>query len=86
MISVPEMENKIKHYIIQVKGILPAIHAVRKHTMLAATKPRNATSVIFGRCVGAKVESEPINIPIEEKLENPHKAYVVIASVLFCIK
>lgn len=58
------------------------MQAVRKQTILAATNPRNATSVILGLCDGAKVESEPINMPIDEKLENPHRAYVVIAFVL----
>jgi len=42
--------------------------------MLAAMNPRIATDVMFDLCDGAREARPPIKIPMDEKLEKPHRA------------
>lgn len=64
---------------------LPAIQAVIKQATLPASMALKTTLVTSAFLEGAMAPSAPIIIPMEPRLEKPHRAYVAMTVDRFCI-
>lgn len=64
------------------KLLLPATHPVMKHAALPAIMALRTMEAKSDFRLGAKAPNPPSKIPMEPKLENPHRAYVATTSDL----
>lgn len=65
-----------------LKRLLPATHPVMKHAALPAIMALRTMEAKSDFRLGAKAPNPPSKIPMEPKLENPHRAYVATTSDL----
>ena len=76
--------NKVQFIRKKSQQRLPATHPVMKHAALPAIIALRTMVARSDFRVGANAPSAPNKIPMEPKLENPHKAYVATTSDLVC--
>lgn len=76
--SIFEKKRRHSYY----KPLLPATHPVMKHAALPAIMALRTMEAKSDFRLGAKAPNPPSKIPMEPKLENPHRAYVATTSDL----